>query len=69
MKRCPVSGDIAIALKEEVDRLLDVAFIKKSFYLDWLATLVLVKKPDGKWRVCVDFTNLNKACPKDNFPL
>ena len=39
------------------------------YYPDWLANVVLVKKANGKWRMCVDFTNLNKACPKDSFPL
>ena len=39
------------------------------YYLDWLANIVLVKKANGKWRMCVDFTDLNKACPKDNFSL
>ena len=38
-------------------------------YPDWLANPVVVKKKNGKWRVCVDFTDLNKACPKDSFPL
>ena len=39
------------------------------YYLDWLANIVLVKKANGKWRMCVDFTDLNKACSKDSFPL
>ncbi|XP_074322981.1 uncharacterized protein LOC141659938 [Apium graveolens] len=65
----PVSGERAIVLKEEVDRLLEVGLIKESFYPEWLANLVLVKKLNGKWRTCVDFTYLNKACPKDSFPL
>ena len=39
------------------------------FYLEWLANTVVVKKKTGKWQVCVDFTDLNKACPKDTFPL
>ncbi|XP_074352775.1 uncharacterized protein LOC141691924 [Apium graveolens] len=68
-KRRPVSGENAIALKEEVDRLLEVGLIKESFYPEWLANPVLVKKPNGKWRTCVDLTDLNKACPKDSFPL
>jgi hypothetical protein len=38
-------------------------------YPEWLANVVLVKKSNGKWRMCVDFTDLNKACPKDSFPL
>ena len=39
------------------------------YYLEWLANVVLVKKANGKWRMCVDFTDLNKAYPKYNFPL
>ncbi|XP_074342037.1 uncharacterized protein LOC141679433 [Apium graveolens] len=65
----PVGGERAIALKEEVDWLLEVGLIEESFYPEWLANPVLVKKPNGKWRTCVDFTDLNKACPKDSFPL
>ena len=38
-------------------------------YPDWLANVVVVPKKNGKWRVCVDYTDLNKACPKDSFPL
>ena len=39
------------------------------YYPDWLANVVMVKKASGKWRMCVDFTDLNKACPKDSYPL
>ena len=39
------------------------------YYPEWLANVVLVKKANGKWRMCVDFTDLNKVCPKDSFPL
>ena len=56
-------------MKDEVDKLIGYDFIKESFYPSWLAKPVLVKKPNGKWRTCVDFTDLNKACPKDSFPL
>ena len=45
-------------------------FIKDSCkYPDWLSTVVVVKKKNGKWKVYIDFTNLNKACPKDNISL
>ena len=57
------------AITEEVSKLLTVGFIQEMYYPDWLANIVLVKKANGKWRMCVDFTNLNKACPKDSFPL
>jgi len=49
--------------------LLDAGHIREIQYLEWLANVVLVKKANGKWRMCVDFTNLNKACPKDSYPL
>ena len=47
----------------------NVEFIREVYYLDWLANVVMVKKANGKWRMCVDFTDLNKACPKDSYPL
>ena len=57
------------AVREEVARLLTVGFIREVYYPDWLVNVVLVKKANGKWRMCVDFTNLNKACPKESFHL
>ena len=57
------------AITEEVTKLLSVGFICEVYYPDWLANVVLVKKANGKWRMCVDFTNLNKACLRDSFPL
>ena len=57
------------AVTEEVEKLLEANFIKEVFYLDWLANVVMVKKSNGKWRMCIDFTNLNKACPNDSFSL
>ena len=50
-------------------RLKQARAIKEVFYPEWLANTVVVKKKSGKWRVCVDFTDLNKACPKDPFPM
>ena len=44
-------------------------FIWEFYYPDWLANVVMVRKANGKWRTCVDFTNLNNACPKDSYPL
>ena len=46
-----------------------MGFIKEVYYLDWLANVVMVRKADGKWRMSIDFTDLNKACPKDSYPL
>ena len=57
------------AFTEEVTKLLTTGFIREVYYPDWLANVVLVKKANGKWRMCVDFMDLNKACSKDSFPL
>ena len=55
------------AVKNEVIKLKQARAITKVFYPQWLANTVVVKKKTGKWRVCVDFTDLNKACSKDPF--
>jgi len=52
-----------------VEKLLQADFIREVDYPKWLAIVVLVKKLNGKWRMCIDFTDLNKACPKDSCPL
>ena len=57
------------AIAEEVCKLQEVSFIREVFYPDWLANVVMVKKASGKWWMCVDFTDLNKVCPKDSYPL
>ncbi|GFY88776.1 hypothetical protein Acr_06g0007160 [Actinidia rufa] len=57
------------AVIKEVEKLMEADAIIKVIYPSWLSSTVVVKKKTGKWRVCVDFTNLNQACPKDCFPL
>ncbi|KAI5343268.1 hypothetical protein L3X38_011144 [Prunus dulcis] len=57
------------AMKAEVDRLSSIRFIREVDYPTWLANVVMVRKPRKGWRMCVDYTNLNRACPKDSFPL
>ena len=57
------------AVKDEMTKLKRARAIKEVFYPEWLANTVVVKKKTGKWHVCVDFTNLNKAYPKDPFPM
>ena len=57
------------AIKEEVQKLTLAKFIREVYYPDWLANVVMVKKANGKWRMCVDFIDLNKVCPKDSYPL
>jgi hypothetical protein len=58
-----------VAVKSKVQRLLDAGFIREVQYTSWLANVVMVKKKNGKWRMCTDITDLNKCCPKDDFPL
>jgi hypothetical protein len=55
--------------KTKVQRLLDAWFIREVTYPQWLANVVTVHKKNGKWRMCIDFTDLNKCCPKVDFPL
>ena len=57
------------AINEEVSKLLQARVIREVDYPDWLANIVLVKKENGKWRLGIDFTKVNRACPKDRFPL
>ena len=52
-----------------MNKLKRAGSIKEIFYLEWLANAVVVKKKNGKWRVCVDFIELNKVYPKDHFPI
>ena len=54
---------------EEIARLLAAGFIMEVFFPEWLANPVLVLKKNNKWRMCIDYTSLNKACPKDPFAL
>ena len=56
-------------MQDEVTKLIEANLIYEVHYLEWLMNVVLVKKPNGKWRMCIDFTDLNKACPKDSYPL
>ncbi|KAI9174582.1 hypothetical protein LWI28_019545 [Acer negundo] len=56
-------------INEEIQKLLDIDSVKEVKYPDWLANVVVVKKKNDKWRVCINFMDLNKTCPKDSFPL
>ena len=61
--------DHSDAIKDEVMKFKQVGAIKQVFYPKWLANTMVVKKKNGTWWVCVDFTDLNKACLKDHFPI
>jgi len=56
-------------VEEEVEKLVGAGFVKEIKYTTWLVNVVMVKKASEKWRMCTDFTDLNKACPKDAYPL
>ena len=64
-----VKPEILLKIKEEVKKQLDAGFLEVPKYPQWVANIVLVPKKDGKVRMCVDYWDLNRASPKDNFPL
>jgi hypothetical protein len=64
-----MSDEKTEVMKAEVHILLEAKFIEPIAYPTWLSNVVMVQKKNGKWRMCIDFTDLNKAWPKDNFPL
>ncbi|GKV30660.1 hypothetical protein SLEP1_g39449 [Rubroshorea leprosula] len=68
-KRCLFGGEKLQVIKEEVEKLLQAGFVRRVDYCEWVANPVLVKKANGKWRMCINYTNLNDACPKDCYPM
>nr|KYP59710.1 Retrovirus-related Pol polyprotein from transposon 17.6 [Cajanus cajan] len=68
-KRRKFGEDKRKAIAEETKKLLVAGHIREIQYPTWLADVVMVRKSNGNWRMCTDFTNLNKACPKDSYPL
>ena len=68
-KKVGVAQEQDKAIAEEVRKLQEADFIREVYYPDWLANVVMVKKANGKWRICVDFMDLNRACSKDSYPL
>ncbi|GAU27977.1 hypothetical protein TSUD_373720 [Trifolium subterraneum] len=68
-RRRKQSPEKAEAARKAVKDLLEANFSAEAQYTTWLSNVVLVKKSNGKWRMCVDYTDLNRACPKDVYPL
>ena len=64
---CHFNDERRRAIGEEITKLLAARFIREVLHFDWLANLILVKKKTGKWRMCVDYTGLTKACLKVHF--
>ncbi|KAI5342689.1 hypothetical protein L3X38_010565 [Prunus dulcis] len=69
-KRRNFAPERVAIIEIEIDKFLAVGFLEEVSHSEWLANVVLVTKQEmGKWKVCIDYTDLNKACLKDNFPL
>lgn len=64
-----LSTERSEVIKLEIAKLSEAGHIRGVWHPEWLANPVLVKKSNGKWRMCVDFTDLNKTCPKDDYHL
>ena len=64
-----MSEDRKKVAQDEMQKLLDAGVICEVQFPKWLANVVMVPKKNNKWRRCIDFTNLNKTCPKDDYPL
>ena len=64
-----IKPEWTLKIKEEVKKQYNAGFLRVVNYPEWLANVVPVPKKDGKVRMCVDFQDLNKASPKDDFPL
>ena len=58
-----------LEVKKEVEKMLDAGFIRPCRYAEWISSVVPVQKKDGRWRVWVDFRDLNRATPKDEYPM
>ena len=61
--------EMSLKIKEEVQKQFDAGFLAVAKYPQWMANVVPIPKKDGKDRMCVDYRDLNRASPKDNFPL
>ncbi|GJZ66233.1 reverse transcriptase domain-containing protein [Tanacetum coccineum] len=68
-KKIGQAAERNIAINDEVSKLVTAGIMREVHYHDWLSNPVMVKKSDNSWRMCVDFKDLNKACPKDGYPL
>jgi len=64
-----MKAEVLEEVKKEVEKMLDAGFIRPCRYAEWISSVVSVQKKDGRWRVCVDFRDLNRATPKDEYPM
>jgi len=68
-KRRHLGAERSVVVAVEVKKLLEASFIRECHYPEWVSNVVLVKKPNGTWRMCIDFTNINRACLKNSYLL
>jgi hypothetical protein len=64
-----LKDEVLHEVKKEVEKMLEAGFIRLCRYAEWISSVVPVQKEDGRWRVCVDFRDLNRATPKDEYPM
>jgi hypothetical protein len=64
-----MKADVLVEVKKEVEKMLEAGFIRTCRYAEWISSVVPVQKKDGRWWVCVDFRDLNRATPKDEYPM
>jgi hypothetical protein len=64
-----MKADVLVEVKKEVEKMLEAGFIRTCRYAEWISSVVPVQKKDGRWRLCVDFRDLNRATPKDEYPM
>ena len=64
-----MKAEVLEEVKKEVEKMLDAGFIRACRYAEWISSVVPVQKKDGRWRVCVDFGDLNRTTPKDEYPM
>ncbi|KAK1653827.1 hypothetical protein QYE76_071632 [Lolium multiflorum] len=64
-----MKAEILVEVKKEIQKMLDAGFIRPCRYVEWISNVVPVEKRDGRWRVAIDFRNLNSATPKDEYPM
>jgi hypothetical protein len=64
-----MKAEVLEEVKKEVEKMIAAGFIRPCTYAEWISSIVPVQKKDGRWRVCVDFRDLNRATPKDEYPM
>jgi hypothetical protein len=64
-----MKAEVLEEVKKEVEKMLEAGFIRLCRYAEWISSVVPMQKKDGQWQVCVDFRDLNRATPKDEYPM